>query len=1194
MTGLVAAPKSLAAATWASVGAIYRGGRLWLARRVGDTQRTLSAKWRPFLIWLVLVAAALGGPYAVVKLAEEWGLWSWLGLAKPDVPNFLSVQSVIGVFLALLFLRWFTRARERMVVDEFVDFTSEDAKAVSGLATLLVTELSRLRDLYHNVNDELSVPITVGVHEQGASAGQDHEPGSFLTVRADDVGEVLNGAVASESKLSVGPLLIPVGTVFALLGRVARGPRILGSVHRTKAGGGPTLTAQIVGGAGSFTWRVDGSELVARSDQESKAFLDRMIAELAVRMFTDLTLHSSARWRAIREFSEYLRLYRGSLRTPKNRALFLKQAENRLLEAVAEDESFDLAYYNLGVIYSQLAQAEITSAQLSEVEPKDFKPWDIHKARMHAATVAFRKAIELNPNRWEAHYALAVHQHALVKVPEAETERAGADKSQHLREVVRLCERVVAMNPDNAEAYDLLGLAQLEQDRHREAITSHRRAVALSWRLLCRAERAERASSASGYRIVPRIQANTTAALHNLAVAYARKATEGEGDSRAQAEICTRQSLGPRRPELLLKWWLGLRRAHLLFRQALYLAPAGSAAASHYELGRVHKWRGRWRAAADAFDAATRREPENPIYWAGLASAAARAARTDPARKDQATIACRRALETMAPIWRWALSPQWTTGARKTVDDVLDALQAAHRELGNDEEPRRIARMRALKDDIVRLQREIDEQTRADPGSRGPAVDRGIAQLEGWFQEYRDQAPGWEAEQIGIVLGRLYAERERWRDAERLHIGLIEVLAVRPEAVVAQHLYIRLAAARRHQGEERLRDAIEAADEGLLRDPLSYRGRYEMGEIYFSLRQFDEAIEAWDHSRWLKPNDPYLHWKVGLAHWCNAQEHHDANRRSAALGRAGEYFEKARLLFGIEEVVGRTWMHYWIGRLRLDVADYDQAIRHLRTATGLQASALAARLFLAEAYRRAGDHWLAGREFERACKELAAHADPEPDEPGSTMVDREWGDMLSISEARAVAALGRAYMLAERPETLCKAAEAAHSARVHVDAIPDELARARVEARVLDCEGWILFRQGEVVSALGRIRDAVAIHPTVDAYVHEARLLEHLASASVEHLERHEHMVAVKECRRGIKRLAGDGDLIREAEEALERLMAHDASPAGNGVTARKPADAPPGGDGPAPQPVEGAGEPSPNRSAAPMPPTGPAASRTL
>jgi hypothetical protein len=113
------------------------------------------------------------------------------------------------------------------------------------MATLLVAELSRLRQRYQVANEELG-SLAVGVDRRGGfGRGKDAE--SFLTVQAEEVTDVLSGAVASEAKAEVRPIYIPIGAVLAGLGRFMRDPRVVGSIQRTEAGGGPTLTAQIVG-----------------------------------------------------------------------------------------------------------------------------------------------------------------------------------------------------------------------------------------------------------------------------------------------------------------------------------------------------------------------------------------------------------------------------------------------------------------------------------------------------------------------------------------------------------------------------------------------------------------------------------------------------------------------------------------------------------------------------------------------------------------------------------------------------------------------------------------------------------------------------------------------------------------------------------------------------------------------------------
>jgi hypothetical protein len=102
----------------------------------------------------------------------------------------------------------------------------------------------------------------------------------------------------------------------------------------------------------------------------------------------------------------------------------LRQLEVRscLLEAIAEDDSFDLAWYNLGVVLLALDDKEM-------------------------ARSVFMRARSGNPNRWEATYALAT-------LPGPAATR------------VLLCDQLLSTRPGpgaEARAYDLRGLLYGEQ-----------------------------------------------------------------------------------------------------------------------------------------------------------------------------------------------------------------------------------------------------------------------------------------------------------------------------------------------------------------------------------------------------------------------------------------------------------------------------------------------------------------------------------------------------------------------------------------------------------------------------------------------------------------------------------------------------------------------------------------------------------
>jgi hypothetical protein len=521
---------------WLTASNAWRYPALWAYRAMGHAGRARFRGWWPFVSLLLgAVAILLLGPLllgAVVWLLGQVGI-DHLDPA-PEVRDWLSLSNVALLFGALLFVRWISHARERVVVESFVDYTTEESKAVSGLSTLLVTELGRLRGLYEQVT-ELAIPTAVGVERQGGfSRGK--EAASFLTVAADDVTSVLEGAVASDAKVEVGPAKLSLGPLLAFVNRVTRGPRVVGAVHLTEAGGGPTLTAQLVGAGAKGTWRVDHGE-EPESAEQRKAFLDTMVRELACRMYTQLTLGGSVRWRAVNAFNEYLRLYGDSQRTPRDRARFLKQAQKELMAAVAEDERFDLAYYNLGVIYTQLAQAELNAERQSQdaTSRANLQRDALVHARQDAARVAFTRAAERNAGRWEAYYALAVTTYSQMGDVLIDEALAPEDPRRHrLRDVVAYCDQALRVAPrhgaSRAAIRDLRGMALTRlADDFDEAMRDHRRAVAGSWLEYCRAECAVRARPAAEHDLAGRARGNATASLHNLALAYERRALLARG-----------------------------------------------------------------------------------------------------------------------------------------------------------------------------------------------------------------------------------------------------------------------------------------------------------------------------------------------------------------------------------------------------------------------------------------------------------------------------------------------------------------------------------------------------------------------------------------------------------------------------------------------------------------------------------------
>ena len=134
---------------------------------------------------------------------------------------------------------------------------------------------------------------------------------------------------------------IPIGILLSLLGRASQGPHIVGSFHKDVNQHGENLlilTAQATKDGKPFTWRVERTIIPGK---QISANITDIIDEFACRIFTDMTLRSTVRWRAADRFAQGLRAYRDCLRTPKNRISNLQLAEEKF--SLRLGESIDLA-----------------------------------------------------------------------------------------------------------------------------------------------------------------------------------------------------------------------------------------------------------------------------------------------------------------------------------------------------------------------------------------------------------------------------------------------------------------------------------------------------------------------------------------------------------------------------------------------------------------------------------------------------------------------------------------------------------------------------------------------------------------------------------------------------------------------------------------------------------------------------------
>lgn len=572
------------------------------------------------------------------------------GANAPGQGSWLTPWNVLSIW-AFGFVAWSVgQARRRLTVAAFDDFSGKQAGLdVAGFGVLVAAELSRLSDLFTEFEVDRAMR-TIPEKMTPLNA----------TFETDAPGRFLQQAVSSETSFALGPLRIPVGTILGLVGRLVQGPVLSAQIHRD--GDRRIVTARLGGSRGERTFRMIDDALHGEGEKAIWRPARDLAREMACRVFADVAMGGTVTWRALEGFAAGVGAYRESLRAPRSRALQRREAEDRLLRTIAEDAHFDLAYYDLGVVYAE-------------------------QGRLDSAAVAFARAIaeSRDRERWSAHYALALNSHrSAQQAYEAEPSQAQA-ASLHLSGALDHCERALEIATDPGARAQILSLeaavlwwrawrvwpdrlpAQMRE--FRDAGRLARKAVGTGWWALCRAELGLGASSES--LSAERRQARRLAGryLHDLAemaltVArfLARTRAQRETDEvrqtraglQARLESVERELQGTagqrgiagfrRRTALRVarrmfrlasvanevasslqtQGWiesLSLRVAARSLRRVVSLTPENPQV--HLDYGVACLERGRHRRARRALQTAVRLDPVSAAAWAHLAGASA-------------------------------------------------------------------------------------------------------------------------------------------------------------------------------------------------------------------------------------------------------------------------------------------------------------------------------------------------------------------------------------------------------------------------------------------------------------------------------------------------------------------------------------------------------------------------------------------
>jgi tetratricopeptide (TPR) repeat protein len=910
--------------------AIAGGGIASLAV-VRLTERFWS-KWRagralvPAPMWVVV--PAIGSLLGTLRLSAQLAVRVGLLIALP-VGTVEAIGSkklwAIGVAALVWFgvLLWlsFAAVRNRVIVGEFDYVSVGEEKAPPAkvdVADLLRGDLARLANLLQVVGDRRAVAS--GLSEQTALDA---------TLSVDELSDAFSGAAGDELKLSWGKASIPLAPFVRLLGKLVASPRISGRLHED--GSTLILTAQTTG-ARRISWRVDASrdglssaprrppivgdlltgQRVDATDRTADAARDdssngadigealapspvvtEMVRELAFRIYTDLALDQSVRWEACEHFVAGLRSFRSCLRTPKDRKFNLRRAEGEFLEALAEDEDFPLAFYNLGVVYTELFGLALAAGRNQEA-----------RMRRSAAETSFGRAIEKAPRRWDCHFAFAQTQLSYGRRDTV------VDLGDFMLRRARLTFEQEAKTRELMARASVLPVISLSDETRRDRGRNVRRGVGGSQGT---ANPPAGAPVTQAWREARRAGEQS---LRALCLARARRETlrsrydDDAGRAAQLASACLltygkchlQRELSRHRPPETKR----IRQRCRWRMRALIgvLSRLGDARAEfQHDYGVSALDVGDLTTAEKQLREAAASAPTRPDYAADLAKCRVHALKRAKQGAGTTTVTNSERDDVLSPALKAlrgmarAFSPAHDLDACESVADVYTKLALTW----DHEHVKTAIALKKLRD---RVKIALDAGTGSAPTSAvflqnlRPNDEKLLGPLIGSYGNSARQA------YQHLVHGRELKDRETAGDDGWQ--ALMPRAAVRPFEL-----------------------ALQCAERAVSLNPLSTFAWETQGDIFAEFSDYENARDAWKQALRTDPDNPTLYGKIGQSHW-NIAFQGSARHEVTELECAARYFRAALLLYSRDDRDTSTLTHYRLSKLYSALGKLADARLHLR------------------------------------------------------------------------------------------------------------------------------------------------------------------------------------------------------------------------------------------------------------------------
>jgi tetratricopeptide (TPR) repeat protein len=1039
--------------------------------------------------------------------------------------RWLTAWNALSIWAFGLVIWSVARARRRLVIG-FEDHSgkpaAEDDKTgidAPGFGALVAAELASLSALFSEFEEGRNIQSTP----------EKMKP-IDATFQTENTGEFLQNTISSETKFSFGPLQIPVGLILGLVGRIVQGPRVIGQIHWDTTQ--RVVTIRLVGSMGNRVWTVADPAAASGEGKVRLRPASELASDVACKLFADLAMDRTVAWLALSQFVAGVRAYRRSIQTPKERKLNLREAEHRLMQAQADDPGFDLAFYNLGVVYNE-------------------------QGKLEAASTAFTRAADKNQQRPGTQYALALTNFNLAQVAAGRGE--GDAATLYLSKAIGFCDRALELKPPPDHTARILALKGLvfwwrgfrwppgtaiQIREFRSAGVMFRRAVAKSWLVLYRVElglgvsaREKPAAVEQARRLASRqleSRAEMLLAIFNI---VSKSPVEDKSAARAAVRLEAIKGWSGlarllvnimMRGAYLLVWFGGkltdnarirnktLRGAGFALRQANRLTPAELSV--WLALGKTDLECKKSKKAIAAFNAAVRLSPFSADGWAFLALSYAYCDRREEFRaalrnalataseiKSESAGALVSALsvisELYAEITRFSTSipsekqkrtqlgfllwylPRYFRLGYRLAGRELKGLTASTQELlallGSPDALKQVA-------DKLNAATERTKEVTDFPGKVQVLCDKekdGVEPLKTLMAEKRNDQLDWEVGVIGHKLSLLYLKLgELAESATCLRDTMAYLEKSLPSEIRRLGLHSLLSRVLRAQGNDSLLEALEQAKKGIAWDPLSSYERIELGWVYWAMSDLATAQSAWEEVLLLSPDDPQLYVNLGLLHLRQVSDANNKAARLALIAQAIRRLKAALELFDDDDSSkSRNEARWLLAQAYVWAGESFDAVRELRTLECTDYCSLAVQITLAEALL-SNENW---SQAEGRFRQAAANVDSLIEKAARGVNEVPEAPLMFSETLGAISAwahLGIASTLAEREIFLDQAMQQVELARQKLAQLESDEQKKDWEGNCCLQEGLILFKRDSIDEALNRLEKALAARVDASTY----------------------------------------------------------------------------------------------------------------